>query len=95
MLRGVGLGSVMECSGCCVLSLAAAKICVPLIFMCSLSFTTRVSLCKCSIGVVSVQPVMIRKALFCIVCSVLWCVSERFGAQAVLAYSRTDLMYCL
>ena len=41
------------------------------------------------------QPVMIRRVLFCIVCRVLWYVIARFGAQAGLAYSKTEQMYCL
>ncbi len=41
------------------------------------------------------QPVIIFRALFCMVCKVLWCVSVRFGAQAGLAYSITERMYCL
>ena len=46
-------------------------------------------------GVVYVQPVLICRALFCIVCRVLWKVVARFGAQAGPAYSKTERMYCL
>ena len=42
-----------------------------------------------------VQPVMMRSALFCIVCNVFLCVVDKLGAQAVPAYSITVLMYCL
>ena len=45
--------------------------------------------------VVCVQTMMIRRELFCIVCRVLWCVVARFGANAGLAYSKTERMNCL
>lgn len=48
-----------------------------------------------SVGDVAVQPVIIFSALFCIVCRVLWCVAVRLEAQAGLAYSITDRIYCL
>ena len=74
---------------------AAASICVPLKSRCSLILRTFVSWWMWSVGVVFVQPVVILSALFCRVCRVLRCVSERFAAQAGLAYSITDRMNCL
>ena len=35
------------------------------------------------------------RALFCMVCRVSNWLIARFGAQAGLAYSKTELMYCL
>ena len=49
---------------------------------CSLTWRTLVSACMCCVGVVRVQPVIIFSAVFCVVCSLLCCVSEMFGAQA-------------
>ena len=69
--------------------------CVPLIRMCCLSGRTSVSRCKCGIGVVFVQPVAIRSAVFCVVWSFWMCVSAVSGCQAVCAYERMGLMYCL
>ena len=56
--------------------------CVPLMSRCSLTWRTLVSACMCCVGVVRVQPVIIFSAVFCVVCSLLCCVSEMFGAQA-------------
>ena len=52
---------------------------------CCSSVSTVVSACMCDVGVVCVQPVAMRKALFCIICSLLSCVLEMIGAQAALA----------
>ena len=46
-------------------------------------------------GVVNVQPVIMRKALFCMVCRVLRCMFDRLEAQDELAQLMTDLMCCL
>ena len=75
--------------------MAAARVCVPLMSRWSLTLRTFVSWCKWSVGVVFVQPVMIFRALFCMVCRVLRCVPVRFGAHAGLAYSITGRIYCL
>ena len=75
--------------------MAAARICVPLMFRWSLTLRTFVSWCRWSIGVECVQPVAILRALFWMVCSVLQCVLDRFDVQAELAYSHTGLMNCL
>ena len=72
MLLGIGGWCVRLCSGCCGLVEAAAIICVPLMSRWSLTLRTLVSWCRWSVGVVDVQPVMIFRALFCSVCSVLW-----------------------
>ena len=62
----------------------------------SCNVSTCVSYCTWFVGVVNVQPVMIRRVLFCIVCRVwLWRVVASFGAQAGQAYSKTERMYCL
>ena len=42
-----------------------------------------------------VQPVVILRAVFCVVCSFLICVSAMSGCQAGCAYVRMGLMYCL
>ena len=54
-------------------------------FRCCSSVSVVVSACMCDVGVVCVQPVAMRNALFCIVCSLVSCVLEMTGAQAVLA----------
>ena len=46
-----------------------------------------VSECRCAVLVSSVQPVMVRRALFCTVCSLLMFVLEVIGDHIVLAYS--------
>ena len=69
--------------------------CVPLIRMCCLSGRVSVSLCKCCIGDVWVQPVAIRSAVFCVIRSFWMCVSAVSGCQAGCAYERMGLMYCL
>ena len=38
---------------------------------------------------------ILRALLFCIVCRMSWLVIARYGAQAGLAYSKTERMYCL
>ena len=69
--------------------------CVPLMSMWSLRCRMYVSSCKCVIGVELVQPVAMRKALFCVVCSFFMCVWAMSGCHAVCAYVSTGLMYCL
>ena len=46
-----------------------------------------VSLCRCAVLVSSVHPVIVRIALFCVVCSLDMFVSEAMGDHTVLAYS--------
>lgn len=46
-------------------------------------------------GVVFVQPVAMRKAVFCVVCNFCICVLDVSGCHAVCAYVRMGLMYCL
>ena len=46
-------------------------------------------------GVVFVQPVAMRSAVFCVVCNFSMCVSAVSGRQAVCAYESMGLMYCL
>ena len=41
------------------------------------------------------QPVAMRRAAFCVRCSLCKCVSARLGCQAMCAYVRMGLMYCL
>ena len=65
-----------------MLCIADAMNCVPLISRCSLAGRTCVSACMCCVGVVLVQPVIIFSAVFCVVCYLLCCVCEMFGAQA-------------
>ena len=70
----------MSCNGCSVFPRAAAISCAKCSCTCSW--------CMCSIGDVCAQPVIIRSALFCIVCSVLWCVSDKLGA-----HNRSDELF--
>ncbi len=42
-----------------------------------------------------VQPVAMRRAEFCVVCSFRICVLDVFGCHAVCPYVRIGLMYCL
>ena len=46
-----------------------------------------VSVCRCAELVSSVQPVIVRSALFCVVCSFVMFVSEAMGDHTVFAYS--------
>ena len=69
--------------------------CVPLMFILVMRGRTLVSSCKCCIGVVLVQPVAIRSAVFCVICSLSVCVFLVSGCQAVCAYVRTGRMNCL
>ena len=46
-------------------------------------------------GVVLVQPVAIRSAVFCVVWSLWMCVSAVSGCQAGCAYESMGRMYCL
>ena len=69
--------------------------CVPLMFILSMRGRTCVSSCMCCVGVVFVQPVAIRRAVFCVICSLSVCVFAVSGCQAVCAYVRTGRMYCL
>lgn len=71
------------CDGCwaCCLSCEACSLrCVEIgsIF---------VSVCRCAVFVSSVHPVIVRIALFCVVCSLDMFVSEAMGDHIVLAYS--------
>ena len=63
--------------------------------MCVASGRTRVSSCRCVIGVVRVHPVAIRSAVFCVRWRVSRCVLAMSGDQAVWAYVRMGLMNCL
>ena len=71
------------------------KACVPLMSMCDLRGRTCVSSCKCCMGVVLVQPVAMRNAVFCVICNLSRCVLAMSGCQAVWAYVRIGRMYCL
>ena len=64
---------------------AAAMNCVPRMSRCVCMGSIFVSACRCSIGVVWVQPVITLSALFCVVLSLLSCVLDNVGAQAGLA----------
>ena len=47
------------------------------------------------IGVVCVQPVMIRSAIFSVICSLFMCGVAVSGCHAGWAYVSMSLMYCL
>jgi len=68
---------------------------VPLIRMCCRMGNTRVSWWRWWIGVELVQPVAIRSAEFCVVCSLSMRVLAVLGSQEGCAYERMGLMYCL
>ena len=68
-----------------MLFVADAKNCVPLMSKCCLTVSIFVSACRCSMGVVFVQPSMILSAVFCVVCSLFSCVLDMTGAHAGLA----------
>ena len=57
--------------------------CVPLMSMWDLRGRTSVSSCRCCMGVVLVQPVAMRRAVFCVVCNRLMWVFAVSGCQAV------------
>ena len=59
--------------------------CVPLMFILTMRGSTCVSSCRCCIGVVFVQPVAMRSAVFCVICSLSVCVFAVSGCQAVWA----------
>ena len=63
--------------------------------MCCLRGRTCVSLCRWGIGVVWVQPVAIRSAVFCVTCSLFKCVVAVSGCHDGWAYVSMGLMYCL
>ena len=46
-------------------------------------------------GVDCVQPVAMRNAMFCVVCSLCRCVLAMPGCHAVCPYVSIGLMYCL
>ena len=46
-----------------------------------------VSAWRCSLFVSAVQPVIVRNAVFCMVCSFLMLVSDVLGDHTVFAYS--------
>ena len=52
-------------------------------------------LCAGGVFVSSVQPVIVRSAEFCIVCSLFMFVFDMMGDQIVLAYSRMGLVIAL
>ena len=56
---------------------------------------TCVSLWRWGIGVVCVQPVAIRNAIFCVTCNVFMCVVAVSRCHAGWAYVSMSLMYCL
>ena len=76
------------CRGC-VGQYVNEYICVPLISMCCLRGSTSVSLWRLGIGVVCVQPVAIRSALFLMTCSFFMCVVAVSGCHARWAYVST------
>ena len=53
--------------------------------ICVASGRTRVSSCRCVVGVVRVHPVAIRSAVFCVRWSLCRCVMDVSGDQAVWA----------
>lgn len=75
--------------------MAAARNCVPFMSRCAIIGSIFVSACKCSIGVLWVQPVIILSALFCTVWSFCVLVWDSMGAQAGLAYVSAVRMNCL
>ena len=54
-----------------------------------------VSVWRCSLFVSSVQPVTVRSAVFCMVCSLFMLVSDVFGDHTVLAYSMSGSVIVL
>ena len=56
-------------------------------FRCCGSGSIFVSSCRCCVLVPRVHPVAIRRAMFCVVCSLLMLVSDAIGDHTVDAYS--------
>ena len=79
------------CSG----SWACCLSCDPCNFMCVSMGSIFVSVCRWCVFVSSVQPVIVRSAEFCIVCSLFICVFNMMGDQIVLAYSRMGLVIAI
>ena len=71
------------CDGCCAFCLSS-EACS---FRCVAMGSILVSLCRCAMLVSSVHPVIVRVALFCVVCSLCMFVSEAMGDHTELAYS--------
>ena len=79
------------CSGSCACCLS----CDLCNFMCVSMGSIFVSVCRWCVFVSSVQPVIVRSAEFCIVCSLFMFVFDMMGDQIVLAYSRMGLVIAL
>ena len=69
--------------------------CVSLISMCCLRWSSSVSLYMWGMGVVCVQPVTIQSTLFCVICSFCVCVVFVSDCHARWAYVSMGLMHCL
>ena len=52
-------------------------------------------LCEDDVFVSAVHPVAMRRAVFCMICSLFTCVSEIIGDHTVLAYSICGLVMVL
>ena len=79
------------CSGSCACCLS----CDLCNFMCVFMGSIFVSVYRLCVFVSSVQPVIVRSAEFCIVCSLFMFVFDMMGDQIVLAYSRMGLVIAL
>ena len=77
--------------GCCACCLS----CEAWSFRCVAMGSILVSLWRCAVLVSSVHPVIVRKALFWIVCSLPMFVSDVIGDHIVLAYSMRGLVIVL
>lgn len=82
------VGCVVSLCRGCVGSCAFCLSCDACSCRCVLIGRTFVSSCKCCVFVSAVQPVAVRSAVFCIVCSVLMFVFDAMGDQTVLPNSR-------
>ena len=82
------------CRGCVGQSVDV-QICVPFISICCWRGRTCVSLWRWGIGVICVQPIAIRSAIFWVICSLCMCVVSVSGCTAGCAYVSMGLMYCL
>ena len=78
----------------CLGSCACCLSCNSCSFMCVSMRSIFVSVCRWCVFVSSVQPVIVRSAEFCIVCSLFMFVFDMMGDQIVLAYFRM-FCYCL
>ena len=98
MLFFFGLGGLF-----CVVNLLSGcvecLVCIFRLFACSckwcLKGSVRVSSCRCCMFVSCVLPVVMRSAVFCMICSLFVSVSDMIGDHMVDAYSIMLLVYVL